>query len=80
GHAGAQSAALPLASLIPGYRPERLAGLGRAELGELASQAQPASGEPPRDWQHFGLWAVLLLGVGLLATMAASLLRRPPNA
>lgn len=80
GNAGAQSAALPLASLIPGYRPERLAGLGRAELGELASQTGLAGAAPPRDWQRFGLWAVLLLGVALLAAMAASLLRRPPGA
>jgi hypothetical protein len=80
GHAGAQSAALPLASLIPGYKPERLAGLGRAELGEPAEPLEQAAVEQQGDWQRFGLWAVLLLGVGLLAAMAASLLRRPPNA
>lgn len=79
GNAGAQSAALPLASLMPGYQPERLAGLGRAEPGELANPLQQGAAESPRDWRRFGLWAVLLLGVGLLAIMAASVLRRPPD-
>ena len=79
GSARAQSAALPLASLIPGYRPERLAELGRAAPGELADPLQQGPTEPPGDWRRLGLWAVLLLGVGLLAMMAVSLLRRPPG-
>jgi hypothetical protein len=29
------------------------------------------------DWKRWGLWAVLLLGVGMLGLMAISLLRRP---
>jgi hypothetical protein len=29
------------------------------------------------DWKKLGLWAVLLLGVLLLAAMAFSLLRKP---
>ena len=41
----------------------------------LAQQEQAAAGES--DWKRLGLWLVLLLGVGLLALMAVSLLRRP---
>ena len=45
GNAGAQSAALPLPSLIPGYQAERLASLGRAELDD-ASLLAGASEQP----------------------------------
>ncbi|WP_424485046.1 DUF3999 domain-containing protein [Pseudomonas sp.] len=79
GRAGAQSAALPLATLIPGYQPARLSQLGLAEVQlpteQAAAQATPATARG--DWKRWGLWAVLLLGVGLLALMAVSLLRRP---
>ena len=79
GNPNAQSAALPLHTLIPGYQAERLAGLGRAELTEaFASALEPQAGAG-QDWQRWGLWAVLLVGVGLLAAMAASVLRRPPD-
>jgi hypothetical protein len=30
------------------------------------------------DWKRIGLWAVLLLGVGLLVLMALSVLRNAP--
>ncbi|NVJ11632.1 DUF3999 family protein, partial [Myxococcus sp. AM001] len=53
--------------------------LGTAEAQlqaeNLAQQEQAAAGES--DWKRWGLWLVLLLGVGLLALMAVSLLRRP---
>jgi hypothetical protein len=79
GRAGVQSAALPLATLIPGYQPARLSKLGLAEVllpeEKAAAQATPAAARA--DWKRWGLWAVLLLGVGLLALMAVSLLRRP---
>jgi hypothetical protein len=79
GRAGAESAALPLSTLIPGYQPQRLQQLGTAEAQlqaeNLAQQEQAAAGES--DWKRWGLWLVLLLGVGLLALMAVSLLRRP---
>lgn len=79
GSSSAQSAALPLHTLIPGYQAERLASLGRAELTEaFASALEPQAGSG-QDWQRWGLWAVLLVGVGLLAAMAASVLRRPPD-
>lgn len=80
GNPNAQSAALPLHTLIPGYQAERLANLGRAELAEpLAASVESQAGSS-QDWQRWGLWAVLLVGVGLLAAMAASVLRRPPDA
>ncbi|WP_333982857.1 DUF3999 domain-containing protein [Ectopseudomonas khazarica] len=80
GNAHAQSAALPLHTLIPGYQAERLSRLGRAELAEPLLAAATGQVESRSDWQRWGLWAVLLLGVGLLAAMAASLLRGQPRA
>ncbi|PKM28535.1 MAG: DUF3999 domain-containing protein [Gammaproteobacteria bacterium HGW-Gammaproteobacteria-12] len=80
GSPSAQSAALPLHTLIPGYQPERLVSLGRAELTEAFASPVESQTGPARDWQRWGLWAVLLVGVGLLAAMAASVLRRPPDA
>jgi len=76
GRNGAQSAALPLATLIPGYQPQRLAELGQArvDVQNEAAQAALVATAPP-DWQRWGLWAVLLAGVGLLGLMALSLLR-----
>lgn len=79
GEASARSAALPLATLMPGYEPQRLASLGRAMASEqvpenirqAAQRAQSAA-----DWKRIGLWAVLLAGVALLGVMALSLLRK----
>ena len=79
GRAGAESAALPLTTLIPGYQPQRLAQLGKAHVhvqdGKLQQHEQTADANS--QWRRWGLWLVLLLGVGLLALMALSLLRRP---
>lgn len=79
GRAGAESAALPLTTLIPGYQPQRLQLLGTAAAhlqdDTLAQQEQAAV--TGNNWKRWGLWLVLLLGVGLLALMAVSLLRRP---
>ncbi len=80
GNPNAQSAALPLHTLIPGYQAERLANLGRAELAEPVAASVESQAGSSQDWQRWGLWAVLLVGVGLLAAMAASVLRRPPDA
>lgn len=79
GRAGAQSAALPLSTLIPGYKAGREQSLGRAELlPEAGLGVQVVAADSPKaNWKAWGLWAVLLLGVGLLALMALSLLRRP---
>lgn len=78
GRAGASSASLPLSTLIPGYRDSRLAQLGVAQAVMPAAAAEsvaaPAVGT---DSKRYGLWAVLLLGVALLAGMSLSLLRKP---
>ncbi|MFZ3152630.1 DUF3999 domain-containing protein [Pseudomonas sp.] len=79
GRAGGESAALPLTTLIPGYQPQRLQQLGTAEAQlqteKLAQHKQAVASES--DWKRWGLWLVLLLGVGVLTLMAVSLLRRP---
>ncbi|KRW58980.1 DUF3999 domain-containing protein [Pseudomonas sp. TTU2014-080ASC] len=79
GRANVQSAALPLTTLIPGYQPQRLQQLGSAEVQLPAADAlvQKQSAAPKQDWRRWGLWLVLLLGVGLLAAMAFSVSRRP---
>ncbi|WPC05525.1 DUF3999 domain-containing protein [Pseudomonas benzenivorans] len=76
GNPDAASAALSPHSLIPGFSPERLERLDTAELepGAALQATAPEGGAPA--WRRWGLWALLLLGVGLLALMAVSLLRR----
>lgn len=78
GRTGASSASLPLTTLIPDYRAERLAQLGvaRAVMPDAAAQDAPAPAVGA-DGKRYGLWAVLLLGVALLAGMSLSLLRKP---
>ncbi|NQD91516.1 DUF3999 family protein, partial [Pseudomonas sp. CrR25] len=77
----ASSAALPLETLIPGFQAARLERLGAAQVVRVdrESPAGEVAGAPAPDWKRWGLWAVLLLGVGMLALMAASLLRRAPG-
>ena len=79
GNPTVQAANLPLSMLIPGYEPARLSQLGVASAA--AAIAADAAAEPQAsavattDWKRIGLWAVLLLGVGLLVLMAMSVLR-----
>ena len=81
----AKAASLGLETLIPDYRPERLATLGQARVDASVPVASaPVAGpltEPlpivaGTDWKKLSLWAVLLLGVLALAGMAFSLLRK----
>jgi hypothetical protein len=65
------------ATLIPGYRPEHLPQLPEARLGEPARIAPAAPAESPPaavSWRSIGLWAVLIVGVLLLAGMVWRLL------
>jgi hypothetical protein len=76
GRDGVQSAQLPLGMLVPGYEPARLLKMGVAQA--TAPTAPPiVTPAPvvPHSWKKFGLWAVLLLGVGLLGLMAMNLLK-----
>jgi len=78
GNASGTANNLPLSTLIPGYDDKRLASLGIAKAGTpvaAPSVTQTASPAANVDWQRYGLWAVLLVGVALLVGMALSLLK-----
>ena len=81
GRPAATSSALPLGTLVPGLRNDSLAKMGQARIeGDLrvtqaVAEEKAAVQAEQTDWKRFGLWAVLLLGVGLLVMMAVSLLR-----
>jgi hypothetical protein len=81
GNPDAKAVNLPLSTLIPGYEPARLSTLGVATVTAAVSApltaVEPVAQNGP-DWKRLGLWAVLLLGVGLLVLMALSLLRAAP--
>lgn len=78
GNATVKSAALPLATLIPGVSPEKLAALGRATMAAApvapVAPTGPVEASGP-DLKRIGLWAVLVLGVFFLAWMALGALR-----
>ncbi|MFC5694156.1 DUF3999 domain-containing protein [Pseudomonas sp. GCM10022186] len=81
GNPEARRGELPLATLVPGFDSASLEKMGRAQ----ALAVPPQAGVHPAErlsagqvvWKRIGLWAVLLLGVGVLGIMAFSLLRRP---
>lgn len=85
GQRDARAAQLPLASLLPGYRPGMEASLPLAEPGQpvsLGGRNAPLPGQEdrlPADWKRWLLWLVLLAGVALLALMARSLMRQLPR-
>ena len=83
GRADAQSAALPLNTLVPTYdsrQPEK-AQFGNAHLADapapvtLAANAPVSPEETAAQGKIYALWAALLAGVALLVGMAVSLLR-----
>ncbi|MEB0044735.1 MULTISPECIES: DUF3999 domain-containing protein [unclassified Pseudomonas] len=82
GSATVRAANLPLSTLIPDYSAARLAALGKATVdggAVLTPTSNPSAiAVAETNWKKIGLWSVLLLGVLLLAAMAASLLRKPP--
>lgn len=79
GRADVQAGSLPVTILVPGFTPQRLESMGQAAISgripqvEVAAVVVPA--KPGVDWKRIGLWAVLLVGVGVLVLMALSLLR-----
>ncbi|MDF3030066.1 MAG: hypothetical protein K0R03_624 [Moraxellaceae bacterium] len=84
GRRDATPAQLPLASLMPGYRPGMERTLPEAvpgKVAELGGHDAPQPGQedqPPADWKRWLLWGVLLGGVVLLACMARGLLKQLP--
>jgi hypothetical protein len=80
GKQGAEAAALPLPTLVPGaFGPEQI---GRAHVvGEtsapaaVVANAAPAAPEDKTKREKILLWAVLIVGVILLVAMAANLLK-----
>ncbi|MEN2395351.1 DUF3999 domain-containing protein [Pseudomonas halotolerans] len=81
GNARVKAANLPLATLVPDYKPSRLATLGMAKANDAAISAPAAATGPATietNWKEIGLWAVLLISVLFLGAMAFSLLRKPP--
>lgn len=74
------SRALPIDTLIPGYRSEQFARLPLALALEkqaiIHAPAPVAAVEPTVDWKRYGLWAVLVIGVMALGLMARSLLKQ----
>ncbi len=81
GNATVKAASLPLSTLIPDYSAQKLATLGKAVVASdgvvppVSTSVAPATAGT--NWKKFGLLAVLLLSVLVLAVMAFSLLRKP---
>lgn len=81
GNPAGKAANLPLDTLIPGYDDRRLATLGIATAAQtLPVEAAGSEQAVGVDWKRWGLWAVLLAGIGLLVLMALSVLRARPDA
>jgi hypothetical protein len=76
GSAKVASAALPVATLVPGYRNDRPLAAARATVGEPRAQPRTPSAWPewlelePGDWKKLALWAILVAGVAALGWMA----------
>jgi len=85
GKKDAPGVALPIASLIPGYRDQGEASLPAATVGELRKAPPPPPPLLPafigeQDPKKLGLWGALLVGVLLLAVMAWRLSRQMQGA
>jgi hypothetical protein len=80
GDASAEPAALPPATLIPGYGGAGAPPISPAALGAIATPAlaAPSSAAPALafDWKTATLWAILLAGIAGIAAMALYLLRQ----
>ena len=83
GNPNVKTANLPLTTLIPDFKPEKLATLGKAtvQANVVATQTSTATtaAVAQTNWKKIGLWAVLLLSVVFLGAMAFSLLRKTPT-
>ncbi len=68
---------LPVESLVPGWGTERAPTLAEGRVLAAASPAPAVARDAPpwRDSRNLMLWGLLIVGVAVLATMAAKLLR-----
>jgi Protein of unknown function (DUF3999) len=70
------SAALPVVTLVPGYREDKPLEAARATVSEVRAQVRTPSAWPewldlePGDWKKLALWTILVVGVALLGWMA----------
>ena len=69
-------AAFAIESLVPGYNSESEFKIKPATLGAQITLAGAAQLRAPWNYQKIALWAVLIIGVGLLAWMALRLSRQ----
>ncbi|MBL8446225.1 MAG: DUF3999 family protein, partial [Zoogloeaceae bacterium] len=78
---------LPVESLVPGWGTEHAPELAEGRVRAATSPAPAVARDAPawRDSRNLMLWGLLIVGVAVLATMAAKLLRenrqdkgRPP--
>jgi hypothetical protein len=78
GNVAAASSALPVTTLVPGYASgaEPLAAIAVARMGAAAPLGNIEQAKPPREYRRATLWAVLILGVAVLAWMAWQLSRQ----
>lgn len=74
----ALAANLPISVLIPRYDESKPPAFGKATIGEIqiAAPIKAEQSTSSRGWKKYGLWAVLLIGVGLLVLMATSLIKK----
>jgi hypothetical protein len=78
GNVAAASSALPVTTLVPGYASsaEPLAAIAVAHMGAAAPLGDIGQAKRPREYRRATLWAVLILGVVVLAWMAWQLSRQ----
>jgi uncharacterized protein DUF3999 len=78
GNVAAASSALPVTTLVPGYASgaEPLAVIAVAHTGAAAPLGDIEQAKRPREYRRATLWAVLILGVVVLAWMAWQLSRQ----
>ena len=83
GNAAAAPSALPVTTLVPGYGNGAENGIiALARTGAAAPLGSLEQAKPPREYRRATLWAVLILGVMVLAWMAWQLSRQlnaPPR-
>jgi len=78
GSASVKPGAFPIASLVPGYKEDSLAGIPEVRTGDtriLGGEARLRE-QKPLPWRRIALWGALVAAVAALGAMAGSLLRR----